>query len=136
MPDFSAGLPSIPILVTAAVTVVTVVILWLRLRRRPSAEEIERRRRLAIQTGGKIGDGEIIDVTGNSLVYSYSVAGVNYTASQDATELRAMLPPDPMSLLGPISLKFDPRNPANSIVLCEQRSGLRTRDAHSLKPGA
>ncbi len=83
-----------------------------------------------------MGDGEIIDINGNSLIYSYSVAGVNYTAAQDATELRAMLPPDPMSLLGPISLKFDPRNPANSIVLCEQWSGLRTRDAHSLKPGA
>jgi len=24
-------------------------------------------------------------------------------------------------------MKYDPRNPANSIVLCEQWSGLRTR---------
>ncbi len=31
-------------------------------------EEIDRRRRLAIQAGGKMGDGEIIDVNGNSLV--------------------------------------------------------------------
>jgi hypothetical protein len=136
MPDFSAGFPSIPAVVALALVAFIAVYLMLRGRSRLTPEEIERRRRLSIQAGGKMGDGEMIDVNGNSLVYSYSVAGVNYTAAQDATELRAMLPPDPMSLLGPISLKFDPRNPANSIVLCEQWSGLRTRDAHSLKPGA
>jgi hypothetical protein len=136
MPDFSAGFPSIPALLAVALVALIAVSLVLRRRGRPTPEEIERRRRLAIQAGGKMGDGEIIDVNGNSLVYSYNVAGVNYTASQDATDLRSMLPPDPMSLLGPISLKFDPRNPANSIVLCEQWSGLRTRDTHSLKPGA
>ena len=136
MPDFSTGFPSIPAGVAVALVALIAVILMLRRRRRPTPEEIERRRRLAIQAGGKMGDGEIIDINGNSLVYSYSVAGVNYTASQDASELRELLPPDPMSLLGPISLKFDPRNPANSIVLCEQWSGLRTRDIHSLRPGA
>jgi hypothetical protein len=136
MPDFSAGFPTFPAVVAVALLALMAAILLLRQRRRPTPEEIERRRRFAIQAGGKMGDGEIIDINGNSLVYSYSVAGVNYTASQDATELRAMLPRDPMSLLGPISLKFDPRNPANSIVVCEQWSGLRVRDAHSLKPGA
>jgi hypothetical protein len=136
MPDFSAGFPPIPVVVAVALLAVFALLLVLRRTGRPTPEEIERRRRLAIQAGGKMGDGEIIDINGNSLVYSYSVAGVNYTAAQDTTELRSMLPPDPMSLLGPISLKFDPRNPANSIVLCERWSGLRTRDAHSLKPGA
>ena len=136
MPDFSAGFPSIPAVIAVALAAIIAVFLLLRRSNRPTPEEIERRRRLAIQAGGKMGDGEIIDVNGNSLLYSYSVAGVNYTASQDATELRAMLPPDPMSLLGPISLKFDPRNPANSIVLSEQWSGLRTRDTHFLRPGA
>jgi hypothetical protein len=136
MPDFSAGLPSIPAEIVVALVAFIAVILVLRRRRRPTPEEIERSRRLAIQAGGKMGDGEIIDVNGNSIMYSYSVAGVNYTASQDATELRELLPPDLMSLLGPISIKFDPRNPANSIVICEQWSGLRTRDAHSLRPGA
>ncbi len=135
MPDFAAGFPSIPAVLAVALAALIPLFLLLRRRKRPTPEEIERRRRLAIQAGGKMGDGEIVDINGNSLVYSYSVAGVNYTAAQDATELRAMLPQDPMSLLGPISLKFDPRNPANSIVLCEQWSGLRTRDAYPLKPG-
>lgn len=136
MPDFPAGFPSIPAVLAVALAALIPLFLLLGRRKRATPEEIERRRRLAVQAGGKTGDGEIIDVNGNSLVYSYSVAGVNYTAAQDATELRAMLPPDPMSLLGPISLKFDPRNPANSIVLCEQWSGLRMREAHPLKPGA
>src|ERR1700735_502328 len=133
MPDFSAGSPSIPAVIAVALVAIIAVFLVLRRSNRPTPEEIERRRRLAIQAGGKMGDGEIIDVNGNSLLYSYSVAGVNYTASQDATELRAMLPPDPMSLLGPISLKFDPRNPANSIVLCEQWSGFCVRGARFLQ---
>jgi hypothetical protein len=29
-----------------------------------------------------------------------------------------------MALLGPALVKFDPRNPANSIVICEEWSGL------------
>jgi len=36
-----------------------------------------------------------------------------------------LLPADRMSMVGPASVKYDPRNPANSIVLCEQWSGLR-----------
>lgn len=105
--------------------------------RKPAAEEVERRRRLDINLKGKMGDGEIIDVEvreGHSageahavpfITYTYSVAGVVYTASQDVAVLQGMLPEDPMSMIGPISIKFDPHNPANSIVLCEAWSGLR-----------
>jgi len=39
--------------------------------------------------------------------------------------LQALLPSNPMSVIGPAQVKFDPRNPANSIVLCEEWSGLR-----------
>jgi hypothetical protein len=41
--------------------------------------------------------------------------------------LEALLPEDQMSMIGPALVKFDPRNPANSIVLCEDWSGLRRR---------
>jgi len=95
------------------------------LRRQPGAEELERQRRELIHQAGKLGDGEIIDVDGLVLVYSYAVAGVNYTVSQDATALEALLPADRMSLVGPVLVKFLPRNPANSIVLCEEWTGLR-----------
>jgi hypothetical protein len=55
------------------------------------------------------------------------VAGVVYTASQDLAALQSLLPRDPMTMVGPVSVKFDPRNPANSIVLCEDWTGLRSR---------
>ena len=80
-------------------------------------------------SGRKNGDGEIVDVetASASIVYSYSVAGVTYESSQDVRALQALLPPDVMTMVGPVSVKFDPRNPANSIVLCEEWSGLRSR---------
>ena len=95
------------------------------LRNRPTPEEVERRRREAINAGGKICDGEIIEVEGPSIIYSYSVAGVGYTAAQELTALESLLPQDLMSIIGPVALKYDPRNPGNSIVLCEHWSGLR-----------
>ena len=100
---------------------------WHYLRRRPTPEEIERLRRLTIHRLGKVGDAQILDVEDDSIVYSYSVSGVVYTASQDTTNLEQKLPADRMSMVGPVSVKFDPRNPANSIVLCEEWSGLRNR---------
>jgi hypothetical protein len=99
------------------------------LRRRPTPEEMERRRRGILHREGKMGDGEIVDIETASalIVYGYSVAGVSYTASQDLSALQSRLPPDVMTMVGPVSVKFDPRNPANSIVLCEEWSGLRNR---------
>ncbi|MDE3196373.1 MAG: hypothetical protein KGN84_08515 [Acidobacteriota bacterium] len=98
--------------------------LFLALRKRPDAGEIERRRRAHINLHGKVGDCEILDVDGCILHYSYSVSGVIYTAGQDASPLAPSLPEDRMMLIGPALLKYDPRNPANSIVLCEAWSGL------------
>jgi hypothetical protein len=113
--------------------------LWRFLRRKPDPEELERLRRAAIHRDGKMGDGEIMDVDSVSntgailIVFSYSVAGVVYTASQEVMVLRALLPPDLMTMVGPISVKFDPRNPANSIVLCEEWTGLRNRDGVKIR---
>jgi hypothetical protein len=106
------------------------------LRRRPTPQELERLRRLAIHREGKLGDGEIVDVDDASIIYSYSVAGVGYMASQDVTDLRGKLPADPMSMIGPAGIKFNPRNPANSIVLCEEWSGLRNYEPKSIRPFA
>jgi hypothetical protein len=103
---------------------------------RPAPGELERRRRVTIYRNGKMGDGEIIDIDGASIVYSYSVAGVSYTAYQDLTDLPATLPPDPVAMIGPVAIRFDPRNPANSIVMCEEWSGVRKRAPRSLGQGA
>lgn len=95
------------------------------LRNRPTPAELERRRRADINSRGKIGDGEVIDVEGVAVLYSYHVGGVGYEAAQDVSSLESYLPPDLMSMIGPVSIKYDPRNPANSIVICESWSGLR-----------
>jgi hypothetical protein len=101
------------------------VVMWRWLRSRPSADEMERRRRDTLVRTGKMGDGEILEVETASVVYSYSVRGVGYTATQDVAALTSFLPEDPMKMIGPVSVRFDPRNPANSIVLSERWSGLR-----------
>ncbi len=93
---------------------------------RVGPEERERRRRQLVQREGRLADGAITDIDGTVLFYTYTVRGVEYSASQDTAGLLASLPADPSRLLGPVALKYVPRNPANSILNCEDWSGLRT----------
>jgi hypothetical protein len=96
-----------------------------------SAEELERRRRATLHARGKMGDATLVEVRENHVFYSYDVRGVEYTASQDVSALRAMLPADPSAVNGVVYVKYDARNPANSMILSEQWSGLRNlRVAH------
>ncbi|MGH9658209.1 MAG: hypothetical protein ACRD96_06670 [Bryobacteraceae bacterium] len=101
--------------------------------RKGSPEDRERRRRLAVDRSGRMGDAMVTDVRENVLFYSYTVRGVSYTASQDVTALAGMLPSAPAQLVGPCGVKYTPHNPANSIVVCEQWSGLRV--SHLTKKG-
>ena len=110
--------------ISAALVTLGVVIVF-RIRRNPS--DREKRRRLTVNQYGRLGDATITDVNGDTLYYEYSVGGVVYTASQDISQLRALIPSDPERLIGTVSLKYSLRNPANSIVLCEEWSGLRAR---------
>ena len=119
--------PTVEIALVSGLAVLAAVTLWLVLRRKPTAEEIEKRRRAAIYANGKLGDAEVIEIEGVAIVYSYSVGGVGYTASQDNTAIEAQLPDNTMTLIGPALVKFDPRNPANSIVICEDWNGLGGR---------
>ncbi len=92
-------------------------------RRDPN--ERERQRRLKVNLRGRLGDGVITDVQDDSIYYSYSVRGVGYTAAQDISQLRERLPSELDRLIGPVTLKYFPDNPANSILLCEHWSGIR-----------
>ncbi len=85
----------------------------------------EQRRRVFVSATGRIIDGEIVEANPQALFYTYSVSGVRYHASQDITQLNQLLPDDPAKLAGPVWLKYSPKNPANSIVLCENWSGFR-----------
>lgn len=99
-------------------------------RSRISPDEKERRRRVALVAIGKMGDANLLDVHDNLLVYSYAVRGVEYTASQDISRLRQFLPAGLTSIAGPVVVKYDARNPANSIVVAEEWSGLRLANPH------
>jgi hypothetical protein len=94
-------------------------------RLRMTAPEKEKRRRAMINRIGRISDAMLTDTNGDILYYLYSVNGVDYNASQDVSALRDRVPLEPSLLIGNVTMKYAPRNPANSIVLCEEWSGLR-----------
>jgi len=115
--DLAIGAVSLSLLAAGAYVVV-------RIRRQP--KDKEKRRRLAVNLHGRLGDATITDANENALFYEYSVRGVTYTASQDISQLREHIATNPERLIGlPASLKYAPQNPANSILLCEEWSGLR-----------
>jgi hypothetical protein len=104
-------------------------------KNKKSPEELEKERRTDLTRGGRIIDGNVIDVleleedkTGQQmilLVYNYDVAGVTYEASQDVTHLRQFIDLYSCRLGLPASVKYDPHNPSDSIVISETWSGLR-----------
>src|SRR4051794_4275353 len=94
---------------------------WLKSRVTP--EERERKRRSGLVAYGKMGDAMLVEIRGEHIFYSYLVRGVEYTASQDVSLLHEHMPAGDLSALGPVSVRYDARNPANSIVVAEQWSG-------------
>jgi len=116
--------------------VALVGLIWYVIRlRRVSPEEMERRRRMALAATGRIIDGVIVDsplyhqeelaVGAPALIaFKYRIAGVVYECTQDVTTLQTEIEDFRIDL--PVSIKYDPRNPANSIVVAESWSGLRT----------
>ncbi len=107
----------------------TVLILY---RMRVTPEERERRRCEMVNRIGRMTDGMLTDVTSDAVFFVYSVMGVDYETSQDLSAFAESLPEDRDSLAGPVTIKYSPRNPANSIVLCEGWSGLRTRNQNHI----
>jgi hypothetical protein len=114
-----------PLLVALGVLLVAAGIYYFLRNRRPSPAELERRRREMIQSTGKMGDGTITEWQGSLLSYSYHARGIEYQATQDLEGLEAYLPSDQSGMVGSVGIKYDPRNPANSIVVSEKWSGLR-----------
>ena len=113
------------IIAGAVVAVAAAVAVLLARRLRIGPQEKERRRRLAVNAQGRMSDALITDIENNVLTYTYSVGGVTYTATQDISSLLDRLPPEAGRMVGPAWLKYSVQNPANSIVVCEQWSGLR-----------
>jgi hypothetical protein len=125
--------------IAVAVACIGAVTTWLVLRRRPSAEEIERERRAQLVRSGRIIDGTILDITEMEadaepgqqreirfILYKYEIGGVVYECSQEVTALRDHVNPAELRLSFPCSVRYDIHRPENSIVVAENWSGLRT----------
>jgi hypothetical protein len=105
---------------------------YLLTRTRLTPEEIERNRRDLLATTGRITDGSITDLsspsedpspTPNVIVYTYRIGGVAYECAQVVTGLADHVRDIRIDL--PIQVRYDPHNPANSIVVADSWSGLR-----------
>lgn len=104
-------------------------------RRSKGPVELERERRIWLDGIGRITDGTVIDVqemppsdghhAAVLLIYKYDVAGVSYECSQDVTYLRQWINLHSCRLGLPTSVKYDPHNPGNSLVVSENWMGLR-----------
>ena len=105
---------------------------WLALRRKKkSAAELERERRLKVNAVGRITEGLVVEAddaaaeTAHDLLYyRYSAAGVEYSAAQDVSALRHLVPLEICGPGTPATVKYDPQIPSNSIIVCERWSGL------------
>ena len=114
---------------------VAVLLTYYLFRRKPKTSvELERERRLWLDQVGRITDGSVIDVqempgddhkSATVLIYHYDVAGVSYECSQEVTYLRPLINLHSCRLGLPTSVRYDPQNPGNSLVVSERWIGLR-----------
>lgn len=122
--------------VLAGILVVAIAAWIIVSLRRPSAEEIERRRRAMLSERGRITDGVLDDArtlrgeeaptdAPEVLIYSYELAGVTYQCAQDVSGLRDRI--GNVTLDQPVQVRYEPRNPGNSVLVTETWTGLRFR---------
>jgi hypothetical protein len=107
---------------------------WLMFRKRPTAEELERARRQFLVQSGRLADGMLLDIfevktedgrTLTMLLFSYRVGGVDYECSQDITDMPGVVDTAQVRAGFPCTVRSQPGNPQNSIVVAEEWSGLR-----------
>lgn len=138
----------------ALVVAVAVAALRQYFRKPEDPEDEERRRRSQLNQVGRIVEGLVVELLetrgsaappassamfsrrkaaasglgGNGLRrlvrYSYSIAGVTYETAQDVTGLEERLCLERIASGQPASVKYDPSNPSNSILVADDWSGL------------
>jgi hypothetical protein len=122
--------------------------------KRKSPDEIEQLRRNAVNACGRIAFGRILELAdpvpggpiGPILLYEYEVAGVTYEAAQNVSVLPEIAAAAPFLPGQTTSVKYDPKQPTNSILACEgwcgipdldpQRKAALQRQEAALKPPA
>lgn len=127
----------------AALAVVGGAFISRLLGRPPDPDQIERQRRAYLNQVGRIVEGQITDLVEVAedaarrkdsqesdgrrklVCYSYSISGVSYETAQDITSLEGRAGLERIITGLPASIKYDPSNPSNSILLADDWSGLR-----------
>ncbi|HET9399522.1 MAG TPA: hypothetical protein VFO34_01105, partial [Candidatus Acidoferrales bacterium] len=121
-----------------------------RFARPASEDDLERRRRLRVNQIGRICEGQITELIelpatpaprggffgmfrgsngalnpGRKLIcYAYSISGVTYETSQDVTTLSDRVTMSRLVAGQHASVKYNPSNPSDSILVADDWSGL------------
>ena len=127
------------------------MIIYAFLRPAVDPEAEERKRRLHLNQIGRIAEGQVVelvehppestetrkglfgpsarpltDMRPRHLVsYSYAISGVTYHTAQDITGLEGQIRFERLVAGQPASVKYDPSNPSDSILVADDWSGLR-----------
>jgi len=126
------------------------LIVFAFLRPNVDPEEAERKRRLHLNHIGRIAEGQVVELNENPpepaqerrsfltrsrppadnrprhmVSYSYSISGVTYHTAQDITGLESQVRFDRLMAGQQASVKYDPANPSDSILVADDWSGLR-----------
>ncbi|MDE3150249.1 MAG: hypothetical protein KGL37_12335 [Acidobacteriota bacterium] len=110
------------------------VVVWLIFRKRLTAEELERARRQFLVQSGRLVDGMLLDIcaveaedgrTLTMLLFNYRIGGVDYECSQDITGMSGVVDAAQIRAGFPCTVRYQPGNPQNSIVVAEGWTGLR-----------
>ena len=72
----------------------------------------------------KIASSGVADGMRRLIRYSYSISGVTYETAQDVTGLEERLCLERLAAGQPASVKYDPANPSNSILVADDWSGI------------
>jgi Protein of unknown function (DUF3592) len=130
-----------------------VLLVYAFVRPASNPEEAERKRRLHLNHIGRIAEGQVVelveqpagaaeaeerrgllkprvrpvlDLRPRHLVsYSYSISGVTYHTAQDITGLESQVQFERLVAGQQASVKYDPSNPSDSILVADDWSGLR-----------
>jgi hypothetical protein len=90
--------------------------------RKTSPEEKERARCAQLRESGRRVEGEIVEADGSMVTYEYEIRSVGYQSTQDLRLTGCAVPEDTAALLGPVTVQYDRKNPANSTVVFEGRA--------------